>query len=112
MIARCTPWGTIQIGAEFYKLPPVEQQAILAHEEGHLHHKHHLKRLSWFLTLRVFFRPQKFFEMCEAQELEADKYAVRRGHGIGLVAYLCRYSMHVKSPGYPTHKQRIEAIHG
>ena len=111
MIARTTPWGSIQLGEAFYLLSDLEQKAVIAHEEGHIHHRHALKRLKWALTLRMFFQPVKFFAMCEAQELEADRYAAERGHAPGLISFLFRHSLHVKSDGYPTIRQRLEAIH-
>lgn len=107
MIARSTLWGTIQLGDDFYRLSPLEQTAIVAHEEGHIHHKHALKRLWWIVS----FQWDGFYERCEQQELEADRYAVERGHAAGLISFLFRSNLHVKSAGYPTHKQRIEAIH-
>ena len=111
MIARSTPWGSIQFGAQFDNLTPAEQAAIVAHERGHIAHRHALKRLLWLVTLRAVFQSDKFFAMCEKQELEADWYAVVRGHRYGLVSFLLRSNLHVKSAGYPTHQQRIEAIH-
>jgi hypothetical protein len=111
MIANSTPWGTIRLGDDFYRLSDLEQRAVIAHEEGHIHHRHALKRIKWILTFRAFRRPDEYFAMCEAQELEADRYAVARGHAAGLISFLFRANLHVKSDGYPTHKQRIEAIH-
>jgi hypothetical protein len=108
MIARSTPWGTIQFGDAFYQLTELEQCAVIAHEQGHIHHRHALKRLWWLVS----FQWKGFFERCEAQELEADQYAAERGHAAGLISFLFRQGLHVKSDGYPTHKQRIEAIHG
>ena len=93
-------------------LPDNQRQAILAHEEGHLHYRHALKRLMWVISFRAVLSPKAFFEMCEAQELEADRYAVRQGHRAGLIAFLFKHNLHVKSPGYPTNKARLEAIHG
>jgi Zn-dependent protease with chaperone function len=107
MIARSTPWGTIQFGDAFYRLTELEQRAVIAHEEGHIHHRHALKRLWWLAS----FQWKGFFKRCEAQELEADRYAVERGHAAGLISFLFRQGLHVKSDGYPTHRQRIEAIH-
>jgi hypothetical protein len=107
MIARSTLWGTIQIGDDFYRLSALEQLAVIAHEEGHIYHRHAWKRLGWLVS----FRWKGFFERCEAQELEADRYAAERGHAAGLISFLFRQGLHVKSDGYPTHKQRIEAIH-
>ena len=107
MIARSTLWGTIQLGDGFYRLSDLELAAIVAHEEGHIHHRHALKRLWWMVS----FRWKGFSQRCEAQEMEADRYAVERGHAPGLISFLFRQQMHVKSPGYPTARRRIEAIH-
>lgn len=112
MIARSTPWGSIQFGDGFDNLTPQEQAAVVAHERGHIEYRHAWKRLLWLISLRAVFQPSNFFEMCEKQELEADRYAVARGHRAGLISFLFRSNLHVKSAGYPTHKQRIEAIHG
>jgi hypothetical protein len=112
MIARSTLWGTIQFGDEFYRLTELEQCAIVAHEQGHIYYRHAWKRLKWMLTLRAFFQWDAFLAMCAAQELEADRYAADRGFAPGLISFLMRGDPHVKSDGYPTHKQRIEAIHG
>lgn len=107
MIARSTLWGTIQLGDAFYTLSELEQSAILSHEYGHIVHYHAWKRLWWLVS----FQWHGFFQRCEAQELEADRYAVERGHAPGLISFLFRQQMHVKSPGYPTARRRIEAIH-
>lgn len=111
MIARSTLWGTIRLGDDFYKLSPLEQEAVLMHERGHIVYRHAWKRLAWVLTLRVL-RWDAFLQMCAQHEMEADRYAAERGHAAGLISFLFRSNLHVKSDGYPTHKQRIEAIHG
>jgi hypothetical protein len=110
MIARSTLWGTIQTGKEFCRLSPIEQQAVMAHEEGHLVFRHAWIRLGWFVTLRAFFKQDEFFEMCARQEAEADWYAVACGHAPGLISFLLRLQPDVKSDGYPTARQRLEAI--
>ena len=110
-VARSTPWGTIQTGELFARLTPLEQQAVLAHEEGHIKFHHARTRLWWVLTGKAFFQTERFFALCEEQELEADRYAAWHGHAAGLISFLFRQGLHVKSDGYPTHKQRIEAIH-
>ena len=107
MIARSTLWGSIQFGEAFDNLTPAEQAAVIAHERGHIAHRHALKRLWWMVS----FQWKGFFERCEKQEMEADWYAVVRGHRAGLISFLFRSNPHVKSAGYPTHQQRIEAIH-
>lgn len=110
MIARSTLWGTIQTGKGFAKLTEREQRAVIAHEQGHLHHRHAWKRLAWILTLRATLDGSGFLAMCEAQELEADRYSAERGHTPGLVSFLFRHSLHVKSDGYPTPSERLEAL--
>ena len=107
MIARSTLWGTIHLGDDFYRLTELEQKAIIAHEEGHIAFGHARERLWRILS----FQWKGFYERCEEQEFEADWYAVERGHAAGLISFLLRSPLHVKSAGYPTHKQRIEAIH-
>jgi hypothetical protein len=109
-VARSTPWGTIQKGDLFARLTPLEQQAVIAHEEGHIKFHHARTRLWWVLTGRAFFQTERFFALCEEQELEADRYAAWHGHAAGLLSFLFRQSLHVKSDGYPTVKQRMEAI--
>jgi hypothetical protein len=111
MIARSTLWGTIQVGEHFYRLTPLEQEAIIAHEEGHIHHRHAWKRLKWALTLRWIRHREELEPMLVAQELEADRYAAERGHAPGLISFLLRSPLDVKLEGYPTHRQRIGAIH-
>ena len=111
MIARATLWGTVQLGEGFYKLTPHEQEAVLAHERGHIAHRHAWERLWWIVTLRAIRKPEAYWAMCEAQELEADRYAAAQGHAAGMVSFLFRLSWHVKSDGYPTVRRRIEAIH-
>ena len=110
MIARATLWGTIQTGALFERLTEREQRAVLAHEQGHIHHRHAWKRLGWMVTLRALVNWNGFLAMCEQQELEADRYAAERGHTAGLVSFLFRCGHHVKSDGYPTPRQRLEAL--
>lgn len=111
-VARSTPWGTIQTGDLFADLAPREQKAVIAHEEGHIHHRHAWVRLKWILTTRAFRRYDAFLAMCEAQELEADKYAAEEGHADGLRWFLSGRNLHVKSDGYPTAMKRLEALRG
>jgi Zn-dependent protease with chaperone function len=104
--ARSTPWGTIQVGDLFAKLSREEQSAVIAHEYGHLRYGHVARRLWWLASLQW----KGFFERCEKQELEADQFAVRCGARHGLESFLLRHASRVKSPGYPTAAQRLEAI--
>jgi len=112
MIARSTPWGTIQLGDEFFKLPLEEKFAVLAHEEGHIKHLHAWKRIWWVITFRAFFDPEGFFYLCERQEFEADKHAADCGHAQGLIALLRRFDQNVQCDGYPSPARRIGAIRG
>jgi hypothetical protein len=104
--ARTTPWGTIQTGDLFRKLSAAERSAVIVHELGHIRYRHALKRIGRLLT----FRWRGFFAMCEQQEFEADQCAVDGGQRRGLESFLLRHASRVKSPGYPTAAQRLEAI--
>jgi hypothetical protein len=104
--ARATPWGTIQVGDLFDRLSRDEQAAVVFHECGHIYHRHVLKRIWRLLT----FRWRGFYAMCEQQELEADQFAVGLRQRRGLESFLLRHASRVKSPGYPTAAQRLEAI--
>ena len=109
-VAYSTPWGTIRLGPAFHHLPAREQQAVLAHERGHIVHRHAFKRLAWLVTLRAFFRTEAFFAECRRQELEADHYAAQQGHAAGLISFLFRRQLHVESPDYPSSRERVEAL--
>lgn len=106
MIARSTLWGTIQTGDGFRLLSEEQRAAVLAHERGHIRHRHAWKRLWWLVSVQW----KGFFERCEAQELEADHYAAQCGHREGLVSFLTRWSQPIKSDGYPTVEQRLENL--
>ena len=108
-IARSTLWGTIQTTDRFYALPIEQQIAVSMHEAGHIKHKHAWKRLMWILTGKAFFRTERFFEMCAAQELEADSHVRDSGYGRELAAFLI---LHVRgtSPGYPSARRRLENL--
>lgn len=111
-IARCTPWGTIQTGRGFRFLSPQEKAAVLAHERGHIAHRHALKRLGWVVTLRALRDWNGFLQMCEAQEYEADRYAVRQGCKVGMQVFLAKRIGLPAGPGYPSARERLEALHG
>ena len=110
MIARSTLWGTVQLGAAFFLLTEAQQRAVIAHEQGHIHHRHARERLKWIVMLRAFRRYDAFLQMCEAQELQADRFAAQLGHKEGLISFLTRWSQPVKSDGYPTAEQRLENL--
>ena len=109
VIACSTLWGTVILGKDFYNLSPLEQEAVYAHEKGHIHHFHAWKRLWWMITLRAFFNTEGFFNVCAVQELEADTYAAARGHTVGLVLFLHRNPSR-ETPGYPTSRERLKNI--
>lgn len=108
MIARCTPWGTIWLGDDFYKFNAEQQAAIIAHEEGHIAHYHALIRLWWIVSLRAFRQTEHFLYLCQQHELEADAYAAERGHGPALESVLSTLWTCVKSPEL---KERLEKLH-
>jgi len=68
-------------------LSPAELAAIIAHEHGHRHHLH-----VWanFARLCLFCRasPKRRY----LQELQADDYAIARGHRVGLISALMKLS--------------------
>lgn len=105
--AYTTPWGTIRTGEYFEYLPVDEQRAVIAHERGHLHHRHVWKRVKHFV--RHGFNG--LHELCAAQELEADSYARDTGHGEALGKFLTK---HVKMTayGYPSVIRRLENLYG
>lgn len=111
MIAYSTPWFTIRKGEDFWLLTKAEQQAVLAHERGHIYHWHAWKRIWWIITLRALRRHEDFLKMCEAQEFEADRYAADHGHAVGLMTVLLRNPSGVKSPGYPSPAERIGELY-
>ncbi|RQN37360.1 M48 family metalloprotease [Paraburkholderia tropica] len=110
--ARTTPWHTIQTGDLMDCLIPSVRAAVIAHERGHLRHWHAEKRLLWFLTLRVLWDWQGFLQMCEEQELEADRYARKMGHGLALRMFLIAHGHRRKQLGYPCLHKRLEALNG
>jgi len=107
-IARATPWNTVQFGDAYWKLEPFERQAVLAHEMGHIVHCHAIKRILWFVSLRMFFNRAGYWNTCQAQELQADEYAMWLGCAEGLKSVLR------KTPGgglgYPTRGERIRRL--
>jgi Zn-dependent protease with chaperone function len=115
MIARSTPWFTIQTGKEFGLLSRMEQDAILAHERGHLVHFHAWKRILWIVSLMAFFRTADYFALCRKQELEADQYAVKKGHRHGLMMFLIaldKTNAKHQTASHPTLKERIRVLYG
>ncbi len=81
------PLQYIEVGYDWFALSGMEQQAALMHEVGHCVAHHMSLRL---LLLPFCWLPivQRF---ARRQELEADAFAVREGHGIGLLHLIFRY---------------------
>jgi Zn-dependent protease with chaperone function len=107
--AYTTPWGTIRTGALFHKLLPREQQAVLAHERGHIVHKHAWRRMLWIFSGYALFHREKYFAMCRAQEFEADRYAVKTGHAVGMALALARLSS-AKTDTHPSREERLARL--
>lgn len=102
-------WKTIRTGEAFETLSPEEAHAVITHEEGHIRYWHIEKRMLWVLSGRAFFNPEGFFALCATQELEADDYAAKRGHGAALAAFLAKLPDTPKD-GYPSNKERIARL--
>ncbi len=64
-----------------------EMEAMLAHERGHIAHRHNLKNL-----LRVCVFIPRGAALFKQQELEADDYAAERGHALALASALRKLS--------------------
>jgi Zn-dependent protease with chaperone function len=108
-IAYATPWGTIRTGSLFEKLTPREQLAVLAHERGHIVHRHAWKRIWWMVTLQVFIREDAYWAMCRAQEFEADQHAVKGGHTTGLAMVLARCPI-AQTDSHPSKQERLARL--
>ncbi len=78
----------IVIGPAFYGLPKRQQDAVLAHEEGHCR--------GWHFELRLLMLPLFWTRWAQKlairQELAADAYAVQRGFGVELLHFLAHDS--------------------
>jgi hypothetical protein len=81
------PLQWIEVGRDWFALTAVEQQAALLHEVGHCRGHHLIAR---FLLL-PFCWLERVQRLARAQELAADAFAVRQGHGIGLLHLIFRY---------------------
>lgn len=78
-------------------LDPYELQAIMYHEEGHIHHKHILENtvVAIFLPFVIPFRRERMIE----QEIEADDFAANKiGGAAGYCALASAISKLAKSP--------------
>lgn len=83
-----------------------EQQAVIAHERGHLAGRHGLALLPFFILRRAFPR-WRIAAAVEAEvelllEMCADNYAVRRGHRAALVRAIGVFTAHGHSGGPAT----------
>ena len=83
-----------------------EREAIVWHERGHIFHGHLAKRLWWLLTGQW----DHLAARCEAQEYEADRFAVMHHCGPGLMHFLKRMNPTHKTPLHPTAGDRIDNI--
>jgi Zn-dependent protease with chaperone function len=92
-------------GRWFPRFTQEEQEAIIAHEDGHVHHKHAMMRLWWLVT----FRWKHLFYRCRLQEFEADAYAVIKGHKAGLTQFLVKAWME-EGPLHPSSHDRLANI--
>ena len=93
-------------GRRMGALTEFEREAIVWHEWGHMHHMHALKRLWWLIS----FQWNDLEARCEAQEYEADRYAVAHGQAVALMQFLGRMNPTHKSPLHPTAGDRIANI--
>ncbi len=69
-------------------LSKAEYDAILAHEQGHKHHRH-----VWENYARACFFHFTSKGRRREQEMEADDYAANRGHAVALASALRKLSM-------------------
>lgn len=97
-------------GQGFWNYPDDEQLGILAHEQGHIEHRHGWDRpwmlLNWFLFKK---KRSTIRARCMAQEYEADEFVVACGYAQGFLHYLKRLK-----PGtgelHPSPANRIDHI--
>ncbi|MFP3571145.1 M48 family metalloprotease, partial [Paraburkholderia sp. SIMBA_030] len=75
----------------FRSLTATEKAAVMAHETGHIRNYDTLRRLWWFLTLRVFWDFEWVCARCREQELAADAYVKEQGLAHGMRSFLCRH---------------------
>jgi Zn-dependent protease with chaperone function len=95
----------IVTGERFGMLDEDEQDAVIAHETGHIVNWHGFKRWWWAVSFQWFDLQHR----CWEQEYEADAYAAHEGHGVGLISVLWRGPGH-ESPMHPARDARIEHI--
>jgi hypothetical protein len=109
--AHTTPWLTIRTGEHFDLLPVDQQRAVLAHERGHLKHRHSWKRIWWLITHSLGKKGayDAFWGYCAEQELEADSYARDIGHGPALARFIVEH-VRMTATGYPSVIRRLENL--
>lgn len=95
----------IVTGDLFKILPKDEQEAVIAHELGHIAYKHMRIRWRWFFTLR-WLHWSSFLVLMREQELQADEFAAKGDHGRALIRFLQRLPVEAH-PFYPTPRERI-----
>ena len=103
--ASVWPW-IIVTGKYFEDLKDDQARAVISHEIGHLKKHHAIIRIWWLLSLQW----RNIAARCRQQEMDADEYAVRDGHGNGLISFLLLVKSHI-SPLHPTHVDRMKNIH-
>lgn len=79
-------WRYIAVGTAWFWLQADEQEAVLLHEVGHLHHHHLAKRIA----VLPFFWTDYARRMGKRQEHEADAYAWHHGAGAGMHRFIER----------------------
>ena len=92
----------IVTGRQFERLDDFEQAAVIAHEMGHIFHRHALHRLWWLIS----FQWDNIKLRCSAQEYEADAFAKQHGHVDGLIHFLKRCK-NEESLLHPSPQERI-----
>ena len=98
-VHACANGSKVQLGPNAKRLPVDELAAVIAHEHGHIVLKHRRERVKWLLTLK-WLDFDMWRAMCWDQEVAADLWAVRNGHGPGLARYLNRRSFDKHLPGF------------
>lgn len=90
----------IYLGPAFDKLDEDVKGFVLAHEAGHIFHRHTEKRI-----FALLFRPNTLPELWKQQEYEADLYAAKQGH----VEAAHKFLMNCK--GGPKHPSGLQRRH-
>lgn len=111
LVAAQMGGGLVVTGRTFDRLTNSQKRAVLAHEEGHATLRHQRERLRYIFTGRWARLP----ELCRQQELEADAYAVKKGHGTALVNFIHAATLSPTDPPkggglHPSPHERIIAI--